>query len=101
MPISFQCTDRQLSAAISGEIDHHGAKQVMQELELQIARHMPLTLILDCGGITFMDSSGIAVLLRAWQRMHSSGGSMRVLHMPPQPGRVLKAAGLDRLMTLS
>ena len=97
MPISFRREDRQLFAAISGEIDHHGAKAVMQELELQIAQHMPLTLILDCAGI----GSGIAVLLRAWQQVHGFGGSMTVLHMPSQPSRVLKAAGLDRLMTLS
>ena len=101
MPICCTCEERSLHAAISGEIDHHGAKSVMQELDVQIAQHMPRELLLDCGGITFMDSSGIAVLLRAWQKIHGLGGTMSVRNMPTQAGKVLKAAGLDRLISLN
>ena len=52
----------------------------------------------DCAGITFMDSSGIAVLLRLWQRMQELEGSIQVTGLPEQPARVLRAAGLQRLI---
>ena len=45
-----------------------------------------------------MDSSGIAVLLRAYKRLGELGGSVRVANVPAQAERVLKAAGLNRLM---
>ena len=47
-----------------------------------------------------MDSSGIAVLLRLWKRMEALGGSIRVTGLREQPARVLRAAGLERLITI-
>ena len=55
-------------------------------------------LYLDLGGVGFMDSSGIAVVLRTWKRLREYGGAMRLVHVPPQPAKVLKAAGVDRLV---
>ena len=45
-----------------------------------------------------MDSAGIAILLRLWQRMEELGGSIRIRDLPEQPGRVFRAAGLARLI---
>lgn len=45
-----------------------------------------------------MDSSGIAVLLRASRRMSELEGTMEVVHVPEQASKVLRAAGLDRLI---
>ena len=53
---------------------------------------------LDLEGVTFMDSSGIAVLLRAYRRLGELGGAVKVVHVPAQAGKVLRAAGLDKLM---
>jgi stage II sporulation protein AA (anti-sigma F factor antagonist) len=100
MPISCTNSDRTLLASIYGDIDHHGAKGIMMELEQQIDRALPRQLILDCSGITFMDSSGIAVLLRAYNRMRSLNGSISATGIPAQPAKVLRAAGLDRLISL-
>ncbi len=100
MPVTCTSEDRTLHAAIYGDVDHHGAKAIMTELERQIDRVLPRCLILDCSGITFMDSSGIAVLLRAYQRMKSLGGTVEALGIPRQAAKVLSAAGLDRLIDL-
>lgn len=100
MPVSCTSDNRTLFASISGEIDHHGAKGIMLELDRQIDRALPRHLVLDCSGITFMDSSGIAVLLRVWRRMEAISGSVSATGIPAQPAKVLRAAGLDRLITL-
>lgn len=100
MPVSCTKNDRTLLASIYGDIDHHGAKDIMMELERQIDRALPQHLVLDCSGITFMDSSGIAILLRAWNRMGAIKGSISATGIPAQPAKVLRAAGLDRLITL-
>ena len=61
---------------------------------------VPLKLVLDLGGVTFMDSSGIALLLRARRRMEALGGNLMVCHVPDQARRVLDAAGINRLITI-
>ena len=98
--MSVTCTgeDRNLRLAVSGEVDHHGARAIMQELDRQVDAGLPRRLTLDLSGVTFMDSSGIAVLLRAYRRLGELGGAVKVVHVPAQAGKVLRAAGLDKLM---
>lgn len=98
MPVTCSSVDRNLTANLFGEVDHHGAKTIMEELDRQIDFALPKQLTLDLSGVTFMDSSGIAVLLRAWRRVGELAGSMRVTGVPDQPAKVLRAAGIDRLM---
>ena len=98
--MSVTCTgeDRNLRLAVSGEVDHHGARAIMQELDRQVDAGLPRRLTLDLSGVTFMDSSGIAVLLRAYKRTAELGGALTVRNVPEQAGKVLRAAGLERLM---
>jgi len=98
MAVSCMSARRELTVALTGELDHHGAKQVMQELDKRMDRELPRRLSIDMGGVTFMDSSGIAVLLRAHRRMAQLQGSMTVSNVPPQALRVFQAAGLHRVI---
>ena len=82
MPVICKEDQRCLTALVAGELDHHGAKSVMAELDR----------------LTFTDSSGIAVLLRAHRRMGQVRGAMKVVNTPDQAGRVFRAAGLERLI---
>ena len=70
----------------------------MAELCRQVDAAMPRELTLDLGGVSFMDSSGIAVVLRSWKRMRELGGSMALQNVPPQAAKVLRAAGVDKLL---
>ena len=98
MPVTCKEDKRHLMAQVAGELDHHGARSVMEELDRRIDQARPRELTLDLSGLTFTDSSGIAVLLRTYRRMAQSQGSMRVVNTPAQAGKVFKAAGLERLI---
>ena len=100
MEIRSKCTDRNLLLEFSGELDHHGARDALREMELAIDAALPRKLMLDFSGVTFMDSSGIALILRARQRMEHFGGGLVVCHVPPQAKRVLDAAGIGRLVAI-
>ena len=100
MPVTVTSENRDLTAHLSGEIDHHGARAIMEELDRAVASALPTRLTLDLSGVTFMDSSGIAVLIRAKRRMDELGGHIRAVSIPTQPRRVLDAAGLGRLISL-
>ncbi len=98
MPLTCTEDKRRLTALVAGELDHHEAKTVMKELDRRIDLAQPRELTLDLSGLTFADSSGIAVLLRAHRRMGQVNGAMRVVNTPDQAGKVFRAAGLDRII---
>ncbi len=100
MEINAKSADRNLLLELSGELDHHGARNSLREVEMAIDAALPKTLVLDMAGVTFMDSSGIALILRAQQRMQLLDGSILVCNVPPQARRVLDAAGIGRLVTI-
>ena len=59
--ISKEDAGRELTLTLRGELDHHGAKDVMQRMELALDAALPLKLTLDFSGVSFMDSSGIEI----------------------------------------
>ena len=100
MEIEATSADRNLLLELKGELDHHGARNALRELELSIDAALLKKLVLDLAGVTFMDSSGIALILRAQQRMQLLDGSLLVCNVPSQARRVLDAAGIGRLVTI-
>lgn len=100
MEIRSKSADRNLLLELRGELDHHGAREAMRSVDLAIDAALPRKLVLDFSGVTFMDSSGIALILRAQQRMQILDGSLLVCHVPQQAKRVLDAAGIGRLVTI-
>lgn len=100
MEIQSKSADRNLLLELQGELDHHGARNAMRELELAIDAALPKRLVLDFSGISFMDSSGIALILRAQQRMQMLEGVLLICGVPSQARRVMDAAGIGRLVTI-
>lgn len=100
MEINTKSVDRHLLLELSGEIDHHGARDALRELERAVDAALPRKLVLDMARVTFMDSSGIALILRAQQRMQTLDGSLLVCNVPSQAKRVLNAAGIGRLVDI-
>ena len=95
MEIVTRREERCLEIILKGELDHHGAHEIAGQLERSIESALPLRLVLDWSGVTFMDSSGIAVVINALRSMTQIEGNAG-----PQPRKVLEAAGLDRFVTL-
>ena len=100
--MAITCTGegRVRTALLRGEVDHHRARSLMRELENLVDTTAPRELSLDLSGVTFMDSSGIAVVLRTWRQVQSLGGQLRLTGVPEQAGKVLRAAGVERLVTV-
>lgn len=100
MQVKAESADRRLRLRLSGELDHHAARQLMKNIANELEYALPLEVILDFSGVTFMDSSGIAVALRGWQRMRELGGTVLLRHVSPQPRKVFEASGVNRMMTI-
>lgn len=92
--------DKQLTIALNGEIDHHGARSILQTIADKIDQFMPSVCVLDFKAVSFMDSSGIAIVIHAYRRMAERQGVVQLKRVPPQPKKVLEAAGMERLVTI-
>ena len=95
MNLTSYVQDRQLTISLRVEIDHHAAREIMQALSAKIDLYLPLRCILDFRDVTFMDS--IAVVIHTLRRMNTLQGRLLLQNIPPQPYKVLRAAGIEKI----
>lgn len=89
-----------LTIALNGEIDHHCAKSYIQLIASKIEVYVPKTCILDFRDVTFVDSSGIAVVINALRNMTQIEGKLILTGIASQPMRVFRASGIDKLVEI-
>ena len=90
----------QLTVALTGEIDHHCARQYILAIAAKIEAYTPEICILDFSEVTFVDSSGIAVVINALRSMTQIEGKLLLTGISPQPMRVFHASGIDKLVEI-
>ena len=98
MEITTSYSSGRLILHLSGELDHHGAKGAMDKIEGYLEKYMPRDAVLDLAGLTFMDSSGIGVILGRYRILRDRGGKMAVCHMNPHIARIFHMSGMDRII---
>lgn len=89
-----------LTVALTGEIDHHCAKAYIQAISGKIEAYTPDVCILDFRDVSFVDSSGIAVVINALRNMAQIEGQLLLTGISPQPMRVFRASGIDKLVEI-
>lgn len=89
-----------LTVALTGEIDHHCAKQYIQAIAAKIEAYIPECCVLDFRDVSFVDSSGIAVVINALRSMTQIEGKLILTGISPQPMRVFRASGIDKLVEM-
>ena len=89
-----------LTIALTGEIDHHYAKAYIQAIAGKIEAYTPQTCVLDFRDVSFVDSSGIAVVINALRNMAQIEGRLMLTGISPQPMRVFRASGIDKLVEI-
>lgn len=92
--------DGTLTIALTGEIDHHCAKQYIEAITAKIEAYTPQICILDFVEVTFTDSSGIAVVINALRQMAQIGGRLILSGLNEQPRKVFRASGIDKLVEI-
>ncbi len=89
--------DKEMTITLSGEIDHHEARHAMKTIGEKIDAYLPKVCVLDFRDVTFMDSSGIAIVVAAVRRMRQLEGRLVICHVQSQPMRVFQAAGIGQI----
>ena len=100
MQLTSFLQDGKLTIALTGEIDHHCAKSYIQAICAKIEAYTPQLCVLDFGEVTFVDSSGIAVVINALRFMTQIEGKLILTGIGQQPMRVFRASGIDKLVEI-
>ena len=96
----YEAKGQTLIIHMPAELDHHNSRNLRYETDLLMSENYVSKIIFDFSRTTFMDSSGIAFILRAHRRMLNLNGGMLLCHVPRQAKRVLDAAGIGRLVRI-
>ena len=100
MHITSYLENGRLTVALTGEIDHHCAKEYIKTIAGKIEAYAPECCILDFQEVSFIDSSGIAVVINALRAMTQIGGTLSLTGITSQPMRVFRASGINKLVTI-
>ena len=95
MKITF--SDGILTAFVQGEIDHHSAVGIRTEIDRRIQKDKPDVLRLDYSNVTFMDSSGIGLIMGRYKLMSAYSGQIEVVNVPVNMARVVRLSGIEKL----
>lgn len=100
MAVSIDVTGEVLTAHLEGELDHHTAKPIREQIDEQIDLSHPTMVILDFRDLSFMDSSGIGLVMGRYKKVSEIGATLHVSNTSQQIYKVMRLAGMDRLAVL-
>ena len=89
-----------LSVRVRGEIDHHTAAGIRQGIDAALFEKRPKKLILDLSAVSFMDSSGLGLIMGRYSVMKELGGEMIVWNPSPETRSILTLAGMERMVRI-
>ena len=101
MKVLSRYQEGKLTLYFQGELDHHEAAAALRRITRTMDDYLPRDCVIDLGGLTFMDSSGIALILKISRLMTETGGRAWVENAGKQPLKVIDASGIDRLVRIA
>ncbi|WP_027363420.1 STAS domain-containing protein [Desulfotruncus alcoholivorax] len=87
-----------LLVAIFGEIDISITDSLREDIDRALDNYGSGQLVFDLGGVDFIDSSGLGVILGRYKKVAGKGGKVFLAGAKPQVKKVLELSGLFNLM---
>ena len=97
MPITIDKQNGATVISVRGEIDHHSAVELREQIDQSVIQSGAKLLVLDFSLVTFMDSSGIGLVMGRFRLMQENDGKVVLQNLPAPIRKVMKLAGLDKL----
>ncbi len=89
-----------LVVRVGGEIDHHSAVAVRAGIDEQVTASRPGRVLLELSRVDFMDSSGLGLIMGRYAMVTKYGGKFAVLDPSPAVLKILRLAGMERMITI-
>lgn len=85
---------------LDGELDHHNAPSVREKIDEFAVGNRPHHMVLDFGGVSFMDSSGIGLVMGRYKLLSTANCTLSVRNLSPHAYKVMRLAGLENIVML-
>lgn len=96
--IDFVKDSKTVIVKINEEIDHHVCEKIKNKIDLAIEFRKAKYLIFDFGGVGFMDSSGIGLIMGRYKAIAKNGGQATIVNLKPAVRRILQMSGVFRIL---
>ena len=83
-----------LTFAFHGDIDEFAGRTLRTEIDSAIAQSAPHEGVFDLKGVSFVDSTGLGLILGRYKKLSAAGGVLRLKDGPPQVDKVFRASGV-------
>lgn len=100
MKIDFLNQKDALIMKIEGEIDHRYATRIRREADRKIVTYPEKTFVIDLTGVSFMDSSGIGVIIGRYKLVTSFGQRVIIVSSNPTVEKLLDMAGIKKIIKI-
>lgn len=98
MEVIFEVNENVLVVRLFGELDHHAAAGIREDIDRSLERCAPCDLVFDFEKVTYMDSAGIGMVLGRYRRLREAGGSVVIASCAKTVRGILHMAGIFSLM---
>lgn len=100
MNLKFDKIEDKLIVSLIGELDHHNAEEVRVKIDDRIDRDNIKKVILNFKGVSFMDSSGIGVVIGRYKKVQSKDGKICVAQISRAADKVFEISGMYKIIDL-
>lgn len=100
MSVEIAVNGEVTTAYLSGEIDHHSAAAMRAEIDNSAELNLPALLVLDFTRVSFMDSSGIGLVMGRYRNLSKRGAKLHITGASPQIYKVMRLSGIEKLATI-
>ena len=100
MFLKFNKINDKLIVALVGELDHHSAEEVRVKIDDRIERDNIKKVILDFKEVTFMDRSGIGVVIGRLKKIENRDGNVCITNVYLRVDIVITLSGLYKIITV-
>ena len=100
MQVELNRREGQVTARLVGELDHHGAGEIREAIDEAVLRHRVRRLELDFSGLTFMDSSGVGLIMGRFALVRRYGGKLAVADPSAAVLKMMRLAGMEKMIPI-
>ena len=100
MNVIFNNVDKLLTFELTEEIDHHTTEKIRRRADYEIQRYMPKKALFDFNNVSFMDSSGIGMVVGRYKLLAMLGGSLELANVNSSLERVFEMSGVSKIIPI-
>ncbi len=97
MNVTIESSGNLVIAYLYGEIDHHTAVHIRDKIDNALSFIKPKHLILDFKNVTFMDSSGIGLVMGRYRLLMNFHATLEIRNVTTQTKKIMELAGLGSI----